>query len=89
LKKLKEKTGKPLSKMIQEAVSRLVRKKDYPVSIDASYLPKATRDEYKTVTTYFPGFDWNLLVRISENTGRRKIDLIRQTVAEYLTEIPN
>ena len=35
LKTLKERTGKPLSEIIQEAVSRFIRKKDYPISIAA------------------------------------------------------
>ena len=86
LKKLKEKIGKPVSEIIWEAVSRFVRKRDYPISIAALYVPRARRDKYKIVTTYLPRSDWNLLVRISENTGRSKSELIRETVGEYLRE---
>jgi len=43
LKELKEKTGKPVSEMIREAVSRSVEKKGYPVSMVSSYLPRASR----------------------------------------------
>lgn len=88
LKKLKEKTGKPLSWIIQEAVFHFVRKKDYLISIAVSYLPKGTRDNCKSVAACFPKPDWNLLIRISENTGRWKNDLIREAVREYLRESP-
>jgi len=49
-----------------------------------SYLPGATRDNYKSVTAYFPRFDWNLVIRISERTGRGKTELIREALEEYL-----
>ena len=86
LKKLKEKTGKPVSEIIREAASRFIRKKDYPVSIAASYLPRATGDNYKSVTAYFPQSDWNLVEKISKNTGRCKSDLIREAMEEHLKE---
>ena len=81
---LKEEKGKPLSEIIREVVREFVKKKDFPVSTTASYLPKGTRDKYKSVSTYFVRFDWNLLQRISKNTGRSKTELIRQAVDEYL-----
>jgi len=81
---LKEETGKPLSEIIREVVREFVKKKDFPVSTTASYLPKGTRDKCKSVSTYFVRFDWNLLQRISKNTGRSKTELIRQAVDEYL-----
>jgi len=86
LEKLRETTRKPLSQMIREAVSRFVRKKDFAVSPTASYLVKGTRDEYKSVSAYFPRSDWNLLERISRNTGECKTELIRHAVDEYLGE---
>jgi len=52
LKELQENTGKAVSEMIREAVFRFVRKKDYSISIGASYLPRATRENYRRVTTY-------------------------------------
>ena len=32
----------------------LCKKKDCPINIVASYLPKATKDKYQTVTIYLP-----------------------------------
>jgi len=52
LKRLKEKTGKPLFEIIREAVSKFVRNKDYPINITSSHLPKA-RHKYKTMNAYF------------------------------------
>jgi len=86
LRKLKEETGRPLSEIIREAVSKFVRKKDFPISATASYLPKGTRDKYKSVSAYFPRSDWNLLAEVSKNTRRPKTELIRQAVDEYLGE---
>jgi len=37
LKKLKDKTGRPVSAIIREAASHFVRKKDHPLSIAASH----------------------------------------------------
>jgi len=81
---LKEETGKPLSEIIREAVSKFVKKRDFLVSTTASYLPKGTRDKYKSVSAYFPGPDWNLLEEISKNTAKCKSELIRQATDEYL-----
>ena len=84
LKRLRKKSGKPLSEMIREAVSKFVRKKDFPVSTTASYLPKGTRDKHKAVSAYFVRSDWRLLKEIAENTGECKTELIRKAVDEYL-----
>jgi len=78
LKKLKEKTGNPLSQMIRKAVSSFVAKKDYSISISASHLPKTTREDYRGVTAYFHRFDWNLLEKISKGTGTCKTGLSHQ-----------
>ena len=86
LRKLKEETGRPLSEIIREAVSGFVKKKDYPVSTAASYLPKGTRDKHKSVSAYFPRPDWNLLEGISKDTGECKSELIRQAVDEYVAK---
>ncbi len=86
LKKLKEETDRPLSEIIREAVSGFVKKKDFPVSTTASYLTRRTRDKYRSVSAYFFRFDWDLLERISENTGKCKTELIRQAVHEYLAK---
>jgi len=69
---LREETNRPLSEITREAVSKFVRKKDFPYSVSISYLPKGTRDKYKAVSAYFHRSDWNLLQRISKNTGRAK-----------------
>jgi len=84
LNKLRETDRKPLSKIIREAVCEFVKKLDFPVSTVASYLPKRTRDKYKSVSAYFARSDWNLLERISKNTGRAKTELIREAVDDYL-----
>ena len=84
LNRLKEETGRPLSEMIRVCVRRFVRKKDFPVSTTALYLPKGTRDSYKSVSAYFPRSDWRLLEEISKNTGRPKTELVREAVeSEY------
>ncbi len=84
LNRLKKETGRPLSEIIREAVSKFVKKKEFPVSTTSSYLPKGTRDKYKSVSAYFSRSDWNLLEEVSRNTGRSKTDLVRQAVDEYL-----
>ncbi len=84
LKKLKEETGRALSEIIRESVCEFVKKKDFPVSTTALYLPKGTRDLYKYVSAYFVRSDWSLLDEISENTEKCKTELIRQAVDEYL-----
>jgi predicted DNA-binding protein len=53
LRNFREKTGKPLSKIIREAVAKFTTKKDYPVSAAASHLPKGTRDKYKSFISLF------------------------------------
>jgi len=86
LKKIKERTGRPLSGMLREVVFRLVQKKKHPVGTTASYLPKGTRGKYKSVSAYFPRSDWGLLEEISKNTGECKTELIRQAVEEYVAK---
>ncbi|TET67991.1 MAG: ribbon-helix-helix domain-containing protein [Candidatus Aminicenantes bacterium] len=81
---LKEETNRPLSEIIREALSKFVGKKDFPVSTTAPYLPKRTRDKYKSVSAYFARSDWGLLEKISKNTGKCKTELVRQAVDEYL-----
>jgi len=84
LKELEENTGKRVSETIREAVSRFVRKKEYSISTRSSYLPRASRDSYRTITAYFPRAEWDLLVGISRNTGRCRTELVREAVAGYL-----
>jgi len=84
LKKLRETARKPLSKIIREAVCEFVKRRDFPVSTTASYLPKRTTSKYKSVSAYFTRPDWDLLARISKNTGKCKTKLIRQALDEYL-----
>ena len=86
LNRLTKKRGKSLSEIIREAVSQFVRKKDFPYSAAISYLPKGTRDRYKSVSAYFLRSDWNLLEEISKNTGECKSELIREAVDEYLAK---
>jgi len=84
LKRLGEKTGKPLSEIIREAVCDFLKKKDFPASTAVSSLPKGTRNRYKSVSAYFPRSDWSLLEEIAKNTERCRTELIRQAVDEYL-----
>ena len=84
LKRLTEKRGKPLSQIIREAVCEFLKKKDFASGTAVSYLPKGTRDRYKSVSAYFSRSNWALLEEISKNTGRCKTELIRQAVDEYL-----
>ncbi len=84
LKEIKKKSGRSLSEIIREAVCKFVKKKDFHGSTTTSYLPKGTRDKYKSVSAYFPRSDWNLLEEISKHTGKSKTELVRQAVDEYL-----
>ena len=84
LNRLRERSGKPLSETVREAVSKFVRKKDFPISATALHLPKGTKGKYKSVSAYFARPHWKLLVEISENTRRSKTELIRHAVDEYL-----
>jgi len=84
LNRLRENSGKSLSEIVREAASPFVRKTDFPASAFASYLPKGTRDKYKSVSAYFARPDWNLLANISKQTGRCKTHLMREAVDEYL-----
>jgi len=84
LNRPKEETGRPLSEIIRGSVCRFVRKKDSPVSATVSYLPKGTKNGHKYVSAYFPRSDWDLLERISKNTGDCETELIRQALDEYI-----
>ncbi len=84
LNRLREETNRPLSEIIREAVRRFVKKKLFSASTTVSYLPRGTRNRYKSVSAYFPRSDWNLLEEISKNTVRSKTELIRLAVDEYL-----
>jgi len=84
LKRLREKRGRPLSEVIREAVCEFLRKKEFPAGTIVSYLPKGTRDRYRSVSAYFPRSDWSLLEEISKNTAKCKTELIREAVDEYL-----
>ena len=88
LKELREKTGRPVSGMIREAVTNFVRKKDYSISIGASHLPRKARENYRRVTTYLSASDLSLLASISKETGRCKNHLIREAVDDYLSRLP-
>ena len=81
---LKEETGKPLSEIIREAVSKAVKKRNFPINTAVSYLARGTKNGYKSVSAYFARSDWNLLASISKQTGRCKTHLIREAVNEYL-----
>ncbi len=84
LRKLREETNRPLSEIIREAVCDFVKKRDFSLSTTALYIPKGTRDKYKSVSAYFVRSDWRLLKEIAENTGECRTELIRQAVDDYL-----
>jgi len=84
LKELEENTGKGVSRMIREAVTSFATKKNYSISIGASYLPREARENYRRVTTYLSRSDLTLLASISKETGRCKTYLIREAVDKYL-----
>jgi len=84
---LRREKKEPLSKLIREALSSFIKKREHPVSTLPSFLPASTKDKYKTLTAYFPQHEWNLLQRISENTGRCKTELLRKAVEEYLRKL--
>ena len=86
IKELNESTGNSMSGMIRETISSFVARKDDSMSIGASHLPKAAREDLRPVTAYLPRSEWDLLVRISQNTGRCKTELVREAVEEYLRE---
>jgi len=84
LKRLREKKGKPLSRIIREAVGEFLKKKDFPAGAAALSLARGTRNGYKSVSSYFPRSDWSLLQEIGKNTGKCQTELIRQAVDEHL-----
>jgi len=73
-----------LSRLIRDTLSSFTKKKEHSISTLPSFLPASTKDKYKTVTAYFPRHEWDLLQRISENTGRCQTELLRKAVEEYL-----
>ena len=87
LNTLKREKKEPLSKLMREALSSFTKKREHSISILPSFLPASTKDKYKTVTAYFPRDEWDLLQRISENTGRCKTELLRKAVEEYLRKL--
>jgi len=88
LRKLREGTKRSLSEIIREAVSKFVRKKDFPYSVAISYLSKGTRDRYESVSAYFLRSEWAFLEEIAKNTAKCKTELIRQALDEYLGKYP-
>jgi len=84
LKKLREEKGKPLSRIIREAVGEFLKKKDFSANTAVSSLPGGTRNGYKSVSAYFRRSDWGLLEEISRNTGKCETELVRQALKEYL-----
>jgi len=88
LDRLKKEKKESLSKLIRQALSSFAKKKEHSVSTLPSFLPASTKDKYKTVTAYFPRYDWNWLERVSKNTGRCKTELLRKAVEEYLRDSP-
>jgi len=84
LNKLREKRDESLSGIIREAVGEFLKKKDFPAGTAVSYLPKGTRNRYKSVSAYFPRSDWSLLEEISRNTTKCKTELVRRALDEYL-----
>ena len=86
LNRLKKETGRPLSEIIREAVCEFAKKRAFPVSATVLYHPKGPRDKHKSVSAYFPRSDWDLLKKISKNTGRSRTDLVRESVDEYLVK---
>jgi hypothetical protein len=84
---LRKKKKESLSKLIPEALSSFTKKKEHSISTLPSFLPASTKDKYKTVTAYFPRHGWDLLQRISKNTGKCKTELLRMGVQEYLNQV--
>jgi len=84
VKELRESTSRPIPRMIREAITSFVGKKDYSVSIGASHLPRTSRENYRRVTTYLSRSNLSLLASISKETGRCKTHLIREAVDRYL-----
>jgi len=84
LNTLRREKKESLSKLIREALSSFTKKREHSISTLPSFLAASTKDPYKTVTAYFPRYEWDSLQRISKNTGRCKTELLRKAVEEYL-----
>ena len=84
LDRLRKEKKESLSKLIRESLSFFIKKRKHAIGVLPSLLPASSRDQYKTVTAYFPKRDWNLLETISKNTGRCKTELLRKAMHEYL-----
>jgi len=87
LNTLRREKKEPLSKLIREALSYFTEKKEHSISTLPSFLPVCTKDKYKTVTAYFLRHEWDLLRKISKNTGRCKTELLRKAVEQYLNQV--
>jgi len=66
LRRLTEKSGRSLSQIIREAVCEFLKKREFPAGTAISSLAGGTRNEYKSVSAYFPRPDWALLEEISK-----------------------
>lgn len=84
LDRMREEKKQSLSKLIREALCHFTNRKEHPMSILLSVLPASTEEQYRTVSAYFSRHEWDLLKRISKNTGRCKTELLRKAVEEYL-----
>ena len=87
LDRLRKERKESLSKLIREALLSFTKKKEHSISALLSFLPACTKDKYKTVTAYFPRHEWDLLRKISKNTGRCKTELLRKAVEQYLNQV--
>ncbi len=87
LDRLGKERKESLSKLIREALSSFTKKKEYSVRTPPSFLLASTKDKYKTVTAYFPRRGWDLLQRISDNTGRCKTELLRIALEDYVRDM--
>ena len=87
LDRLRREKKESLSKLIREALCSFTKKKEYSISVSPSFFPTSTKEQHKAVTAYFPQHDWDMLERISKNTGRCKTELLRKAVEEYLKHV--
>jgi len=86
LEEMAQKEGKATAQVIREAVKRFLNRAFYErntFNFDA-LSAKGTKRIYPR----FSKSDWDMLNRVSKKTNRRRTELVREAVDEYLRESP-
>jgi len=84
LEKIAQREGKARVQVVREAVKRFLGKRTFERNTFNFNAPSAKGT--KGIYPRFSKSDWDMLNKISKNTGRCKTELLRKAVKEYLRE---